>query len=195
MKKKFILVIFASLFFCCNYGLAQYKYEREFRIRKSQFPPDALVLIKDNVQELKRLKFYQETDSTRVSFEAKFKKDKLRYSIEFNSDGVLEGIEILIQPIDIPNDTYTNIESYLNNTFSKYRIKLLKQQYCSNNDSLEKTFKNAFQNLILPSINYEVIVIGKKDKGYSDYEILFDAEGNLKSIKTSLPSNYNHVLY
>ena len=167
-----------ALFLCFQFSYTQYKNEREFRIRKSQFPSAAISTIEDNVVGIKRLKFYKETDSNKVSFEAKLKKDKLWYSLEFNKEGVLKNIEILINSTDIPNDTYSKIESYLNNNFLKYKVKSLRQQYPSNNSTLEETFKNAFQNLILPSNIYEIVVVGKKEGGNVDYKIQFDAEGN-----------------
>jgi hypothetical protein len=176
-------------------SFAQKTHEQEFRIRKSQFPSAAHTAIEDNIQGAKRFKFYQETDNSIVSFKAKLKKDKLWYDIKFNKEGTLEKIEILINSTDIPNDTYSNIERFLNNNFSKYRIKKLQQQYYSNNDTIEETFKNAFQNLILSSNMYEIDITGKKEKGYLDYEIQFDADGNFKKMRTALPSNYDHVLY
>lgn len=195
LKKKYVYLILISVFSCCQLSFAQKTYEREFRIRKSQFPSAAHTLIENNIEGVKRLKFYQETDSNKVSFKAKLKKDKLWYNLDFDKEGVLEKIEILINSTDIPNDTYLNIENYLNNNFYKYRIKKLQQQYYSNNDTLEETFKKAFQNLILSSNMYEIVIAGKKERGYLDYEIQFDADGNFKKIRTALPSNYDHVLY
>jgi len=190
-----VKIILASFLFCFQLAHSQYKYEKEHRILKSQFPTEAIAIIEENITDYKRIKFYKETDSIKISYEAKLKKDKLWYSIEFNEYGKLEDIEILIKSTDIPNDTYSNIESYLNNNFTKYRIKRLQQQYPLTNDSFDEIFKNAFQNLILPSNNYEIVVVGRKEKGYLDYEILFDADGNFKQIRTSLPPNYDHVLY
>ncbi|WP_419212852.1 hypothetical protein ACNR9Q_01680 [Maribacter sp. X9] len=197
MKLKTIPLLFIIVFIglCGPYCNAQNKYEREYRIRKSQFPEKALSLIEDRIAEAKRVKFYKETDSAKISFEAKLKKDRLWYSIEFDRHGVLEDIEILIRPADVPNDTYATIERYLQDNFSRYRIKRLQQQYPAQTGNLQTTIKNAFQNLILPSNNYELIVAGKKEKNYMDYEILFDADGNFKNIRTSLPPNYDHVLY
>ncbi|WP_299800468.1 hypothetical protein [uncultured Maribacter sp.] len=195
MKNNLIKITLTAFLFCFQLGHSQYKYEREHRILKSQFPAEAIATIEENITDFKRIKFYKETDSIKISYEAKLKKDKLWYSIEFDKDGLLEDIEILIKTADIPNDTYTNMEIYLNNNFIKYRIKRLQQQYPSNSDTIEETFKNAFQNLILPYNNYEIVIVGRKEEGYLDYEILFDADGNFKQIRTSLPPNYDHVLY
>ena len=195
MKKIYVYLFLVSVFACCQLSFAQYTYEREFRIRKSQFPSAAHAVIDDYVEGAKRLKFYQETDSNKVSFKAKLKKDKLWYNLDFDKEGVLKKIEILINTTDIPNDTYSNIEKYLNNNFYKYRINKLQQQYYLNSDTLEETFKNAFQNLILSSNMYEIVIAGKKEKGYLDYEIQFDADGNFKKKRKVLPSNYDHILY
>lgn len=193
MKKFNILLLFALLCVSLN---AQHKYEREYRIKKSQFPSSSLQLIDEKLEDARRIRFYRETDSTKVSFEAKFKKDRLWYSVEFNEEGVLEDVEILIKKVDIPSETWENIKRYLGSSFTKHRIKRIQQQYPTyKNESLEKTIKNAFQNLLLPTINYEFIVAGKKDKGYYDYEILFDANGKMKKTRKSLPPNYDHVLY
>lgn len=195
LKKASIFIIIVFIGFSFQSSYAQYKYEREYRIRKSQFPNNALELIEEKVTDAKRIKFYKETDSAKVSYEAKLKKDRLWYSIEFSEEGVLEDIEILIKTTDIPDATLSKIEAYLNQNFKKYRIKRLQQQYTARTDALETTLRNAFQNLILPTNNYELMVVGKKDDGYMDYEILFDADGNFKNQRTSLPPNYDHVLY
>lgn len=174
---------------------AQNKYEREFRIRKSQFPENALSYISEKLEDARRIRFYKETDSSKVSFEAKFKKDRLRYSIEFDEKGVLEDIEIEIKPVDIPDSSFSKITSDLSNRFSKYRIRKIQQQYPNLNGDTETTVKNAFQNLMLPSIKYELIVAGKKSKSYEQFEILYDAEGRFEKLRKSLPPNYDHVLY
>ncbi len=196
MKTRLSIVLFLFFVFFSFCGTAQNKYEREYRIKKSQFPQEAIKLISDKIDGVKRLKFYKETDSAKISFEAKFKKDRLWYSVEFDETGKLEDVEILVKEIDLPSATYEAILSYLGKSFSKYRIKKIQQQYpTTENEELDKTIENAFQNLILPSINYEFIIGGKKDREYFDYEILFDSEGNFVRIRKSLPPNYDHVLY
>ncbi|SMC43827.1 hypothetical protein [Cellulophaga tyrosinoxydans] len=191
MKFNFILPF---LFFGVFTISAQVKYEREFRIKKSDFPSKAFELIESKLTNAKRIKYYKEIDSATTSFEAKFKKDRLWYSIEFSEDGNLEDIEITIKAIDLPNDSYENIQLYLTSNFSSYKIRKIQQQYVVEN-SVDATLKNAFQNLMIPSLNYELIVDGKKNKSYQEFEILFNAEGDFVSSRKSLPPNYDHVLY
>jgi len=189
---KTILVLF--LITGCTL-FAQNKYEREFRIKKSQFPENALSYISEKLEAAKRIRFYKETDSSKVSYEAKFKKDRLRYSVEFDENGTLEDVEIEIKPLDIPDEVFAKINSDLEKRFIKHRIRKIQQQYPLENNDVATTLKNAFQNLMLPSIKYELIVAGKKNKGYEQFEILFDAKGHTEKIRKSLPPNYDHVLY
>ncbi|SNR56258.1 hypothetical protein SAMN04488009_2438 [Maribacter sedimenticola] len=190
-----LVLIFVLFITCCSVLSAQEIFEREFRIIKSQFPARSLSLIHQHVQEIKRLKFYQEIDSSIPVYLAKFKKDKLWYGVQFQENGDLELIQIKIKRMDIPNDSYSQIDSYLDNMFSKYKIKSIQQQYHSNNEALDVTFKNAFQNLLLPTVHYKFIVAGKKNKRHDQYELLFDADGNLRQERIALPQNYDHVLY
>lgn len=194
MNTNTICFLFIILY---SFGsIAQNKYEREYRIRKDQFPTDAKTLLDENITGIKRLKFYKETDSAKTSFEAKFKKDRLWYSVEFDVSGVLEDIEITIKPLDIPSDVLAKITTYFDESFKSYRVKKIQQQYLATpSEDIKTTFRNAFQNLILPSINYEIIVSGKEEKSYVEYEALFNAEGTFISRRKRLPPNYDHVLY
>ncbi|MEM9143169.1 MAG: hypothetical protein AAGA86_09285 [Bacteroidota bacterium] len=177
-------------------GSAQNKYEREHRILKKQFPQKASSFVLDKVKDVKRVRYYKEIDSAKVSYEIKLKKDKLHYSIEFDQNGVLEDIEITIKQVDIPEDSWANITRYLYNTFQKWKVQKIQQQYpVSEDESHETTIQNAFQNLLLPSLNYELVVSTQKEGKHQPYEVLFDAHGNFKKLRKSLPPNYDHVLY
>ncbi|GGD52352.1 hypothetical protein GCM10011361_18780 [Muriicola marianensis] len=194
MKYSFFLTIASFLvsFHLCG----QAKYEREFRITKSQFPEQALTWIAEELKDARRVRFYKEIDSARVSYEAKFKKDRLHYSVEFNAQGELEDIELLIEEVDIPREVYQAIENYITGECSRFKIRRLQQQYPMTMErNTEAVIRDAFQNLILPYINYELIVSCRKDTGRVEYEYLFNAEGSFISRRISLPPNYDHILY
>jgi hypothetical protein len=175
---------------------AQNKFEREYRIKKSEFPENAYAFISLELTGVKRLRFYKEVDSAKISYEAKFKKDNLFYSIEFDKEGLLEDVEIVITEVDIPNETFANITAFLDRKYPLYKIKKMQQQYpFTETTDIKSTLKNAFQNLILPSVNYELIVSAKTEEGRDDFEILFNKEGNFVSLRKLLPPNYDHILY
>lgn len=190
---KYSLIV---LFVCTGLGTlcAQEKQEHEYRIQKAAFPTKAFEVIEGKLEGAKRVKYYKEMDSAKISYEVKFKKNRLWYSVEFTEEGALEDIEIAIKEADIPNDSYATIRTYLKENFTSYRIQKIQQQYIKES-TVEQTLKHAFQNLMIPSLNYELIIDGKKDKAYQKFEILFDAEGKFKKSRKSLPPNYDHVLY
>ena len=195
MMKYKVLFLFLL---CASATMAQgkYKYEREYRIKKNQFPNKAHALLQNKVKEARKVKYYREVDSSKVSYSAKFKLDRLAYKAEFDSAGTLENIEILIKEVDMPNESLNSIQKHLNSKFSKYRTLKIYQQYnVAEFNTIEETLFNAFQNLLLPAVKYDLLIAGKREKGFEDFEVLFDSEGNYLSMRKSLPANYDHVLY
>ena len=196
MKRYKSLPVLVLILFQFTIVNSQVKVEREHRIKKNQFPEAAHTFINDKLQGYKKMRFYKETDTSRTTYGAKFKKDKLNYSIEFDKWGSPQNFEILIKEVDVPSDSWMEITKFLKEKFVKHKIRKIYQQYIvTSSEMIETTFKNAFQNLLIPSVNYDLIVRGKIQDAFIDYEILFGADGAFKKMKESLPANYDHVLY
>lgn len=196
MRRYRSLLLLILVLFQFSMVNSQVKVEREHRIKKNQFPETAHDFIKEKLQDAKKLRFYKETDTAKISYQARFKKDKLYYSIEFDESGKLEDIEILIKEVDVPEDSWSNITKFLNEKFTEFKIRKIQQQYpITSDETAETTLYNAFQNLLIPSLNYELLVRGKIHEDRADYEILFGAEGDFIKMRESLPANYDHVLY
>ncbi|MFK7812679.1 MAG: hypothetical protein AB8B59_09305, partial [Maribacter sp.] len=80
--------------------------------------------------------------------------------------------------------------------YEKSKIRKMVQIYkVPTNGNIEKTIKNAFQNLMIPDVTYELFIKGKKDGTRADFEITFDSEGNFVHNREALPPNYDRVLY
>ncbi|SHG51385.1 hypothetical protein [Flagellimonas flava] len=187
---------FTFLFLCLALStVAQNKYEKEYRIPKSEFPSNALQMVSPYLEDAKRVRFYHETDSTKKSYELKLKKGRLHYSIEFNQNGDLEDVEFLIKETDVPEESWARITDQLQSKFKKIRIKRIQQQHPAGSTGVEKVLRDAFQNLILPTINYELVFTTKGEKGYQTFEGLFSAEGQLIKLRESLSADYDHILY
>ncbi len=196
MTRKSLPILIVLFLFFGLFSSAQNNQEREHRIKKSQFPLEALQLIEANNDDFKRIKYYKAIDSTSKTFIAKFKKDRLFYSMNFNETGVFKGLGFAIKPVDMPDESFSRITAYLDQTFEKSKIRKMFQTYSIQPDvQIEKTLKNAFQNLMLPHINYALFIKGKKDGVRDDFEVSFDAKGNLIQLKKALPTNYDRVLY
>ena len=190
-KGVFILMLFLGIT-----GFAQVKSEREFRIKKAEFPIASLENAEPHLEGVRKLRFYKEIDAGKVSYEIKFKKGRLHYSVEFSDSGELEDIEVRIKPVDIPEESWKAIEGHLSGSFLKHKVRKIQQQYRrASFPSDSVTFRNAYQNLLLPEIRYELMVYTKTADGYRDYEITYDARGTFIMMKQSLPPNYDHVLY
>lgn len=179
----------------CSITAGQKKQEQEFRIDKNELPKTILPLLTNHLQDVKRLRFYKEQDGNSTSFEVKFKKGRLHYSVEFDSIGTLEDVEFIINEHDIPSESLKSIQRYLGETYGKFRIKKIQQQYLNEKGETETVLKKAFQNLIIPEINYEIIVTSKKQKGFNEYEVTFNAMGHHILTRKSTMAKYDHVLF
>ncbi len=190
--KKFRLIYILLVSFVCS---GQSELESEHRIRKIQFPDEAHTYVQNKVNDARRYRYYKEVDSGATTYKTKFKKDRLHYGLAFNAKGKPLFIEIRIKEVDFPEDSYKSLNTYLQKQFTKYHIRRRFQQYNLVDNNTEKTLENAFQNILLPSLNYKLLVTGKKNKKYKKYEVFFNADGNFIKLQKTLPKNHDRVLY
>jgi len=169
--------------------------EREHRIRKSQFPTVDFGTMFNGIKTNK-MRYYKEVDSLKTTYILKFKMARLHYSLSFDDTGKLKKSGFLVNEIDIPEETFQKIKAYLSDSFEKSRIKRIFQQYpVANAENAESVLTNTFQNLLLPGNEYKLIVIGKNDKKYTEYDFWFTAAGSPIRKRQALPINHDHVLY
>lgn len=170
--------------------------EREHRIRKSQIPTlqtDLMILVPKKIHKKRA---YKEVDSMTTTYTLKFKMDNLHYFFSYDDNGKLKISGFRIKEIDIPEETVKKIKAYLSDSYEKFRIKRIFQQYpVTNTESAKSTLKNTFQNLILPSNVYRLIVIGKNDKKNNEYDLWFSGAGKLIHKRQALPFNHDRILY
>lgn len=196
MKTKLLPFLFLYVFFGGFSISAQERAERQHRIKKSQFPSKASEVIAQNSADIKRLKFYREIDSAQKTYTAKFKKSRLFYEMDFDKNGEFKSMGFNVKQIDIPEESFEQIRNYLSQNFEKSKIRRMLQLYhAGEENNLEKTIKNAFQNLMTPNMLYKLLVRGKNDGKSTDCIVIFDAEGNFREIRESLPANRDRVLY
>lgn len=174
---------------------SQAKPEREHRIRKVQFPSIQFDL--ESIKPaLRQIKYYKEVDSAATTYSLKFKKNRLFYHLDCNDTGNLLVSGFRVKEVDIPRETYANIQSYFKDRFSKFKIRRIWQQYpIETIEFQEDALKSTFQNLLLPSNLYKFLVRGKLEGTKQDLEFWFDAEGNINRMRKSLPTNFDRVLY
>jgi len=177
-------------------AVSQYKPEREHRIRPSQFPELGIQFIENSLKDVRKLKYYRETDSSGIRFGIRFRKDRLHYLACFDEEGNIIYLGFIIKKVDIPGEAFSNMKASLARQFSRFRIRSMEQQYVlTPGETLEQLIHDAFQNLLLPAIRYRVVVRGRINRHFRDFAAQFDYEGRLIEIHPALPVNYDHVLY
>lgn len=173
----------------------QNREEREHRIRKSQFPTaqlDSFVV----GYKIKQKRYYKEIDSLQTTYFFKFKKDRLHYFLSYDDTGKMIKSGFRVNEIDIPEETYQKIESYLSDSHEKFKIKRIFQEYpVANTESDTHGLTNTFQNLILPGNEYKFIVIVKNNTEKGELDLWFTADGSLIRKRPALPMNHGRILY
>lgn len=194
MKKYKILIILFICFFSCCY--AQTKNEKEEKIEQQQFPKTATPSLNIIKQFEKKIKLYKETDSNKVSYEAKFKYKKQKYSIEFSKEGTLEDIEITVKNKKIDRRILNKINRFLEKNYSKHKLKKTQKQFVfKHKQSQEEFIKATLNGDFKQNPNLEIIAEIKTGNNYLLKEFLFNSEGIHISTKTVSTTSYGHVLY
>ena len=100
------------------------------------------------------------------------KRTVLYYDIEFDPKGEIRHIAFRVRQVDLPGESWDAITAFLSESFTKYRIRTIQQQYTvSREGTPEVTLRQALQNLILPTVDYEITLIGKKGKHREGYDL------------------------
>lgn len=161
---------------------AQFKYEKESVISEFEVPESARELIA-GVNNYERLVWYKEQSLDRYSFEAKLKIGGKKYSIEFDSTGLLEDIEILVKWKTLTAGPKLRISEYLNSSFQSWRVKRLQLQITGKlEDCLNYLNGEANENVL--ASNYEIIARIKSNRKHLVKEFLFDKSGKYINSRT-----------
>jgi len=184
----FLLIVLYS----CNV-FAQEKFEKESRIKRQSVPSKAVQFI-DSLNFKNKVKWFLEEGLERKSIEAKFKNKKKRYSIEFDTLGNVEDIEIEIHWKELQTQIKDSICFHLNNNCLKYKIIKVQIQFSGNQSQLLSKLKTtgSTQNL---TTKYEVIVKCNSKNSIDLFEYLFSDAGKPLSISKIIFKNSSHLEY
>ncbi|WP_338761712.1 hypothetical protein WAF17_16030 [Bernardetia sp. ABR2-2B] len=178
------------LLFISFYSYSQSKLEIEERIKKGEAPPLAQKFI-DSLHFSSKIKWFVEQDYDRKTYEAKTKSEGKKYSIEFDTLGKIEDIEVEIKWHQIPIAVRKNICQRLNADFEKHKIKKIQTQYSGSSADL-LNLKTSIENLI---IKYEIVLKGQKKSQILFYEYLFSKEGEFEEESQFDFRNTDHLEY
>ncbi len=184
----FLLSLFSSVEL-----FAQEKFEKESRIKQRDVPQKALDFIESaNIKG--KMKWYLEQGLNRKSIEVKFQQNRKRFSVEFDTLGTIEDVEIELKATELPASLNNTINAQLQNDCIKYKIEKIQVQYSGSEEQLLAKLKNlsSVQNLVT---KYEVVVKCTSKNNVELLEYLFTDTGTVLSVSTIVFKNSSHLEY
>jgi hypothetical protein len=155
--------------------------EQEYRIKSDEIPTLALEYV-TSFSFTKKIKWYLEKNNNNQSIEAKTKWQKHKYSIEFDTLGTLQDVEITVNEEEIVPATLQGIQSYMTDSFTSHQICKIQRQYSGEPAAVRDLILNNTPSK-KTTICYE-IVAEINDQGVKKrVEFLFDDKG--KPIRTT----------
>jgi hypothetical protein len=189
-----LVPLFIAILFCFHSAWTQQKFEREVRIDPSVVPATAIEFVKQ-LQFSSKIKWFKETGLNRNSFEAKTKSKGNKYSIEFDVQGRLEDVEIIIQKKKLPSEVRQKITEQLQKDLSKFKWGKIQIQYSGDAQAVRKKVMSETSSEEGLIIRYEIIVSAKINKKYQQFEYLFSHEGSFLEKKNILLQNTDNLEY
>jgi hypothetical protein len=187
-RKLTLIILFISTF---TSAFTQLKYEKESRLKKADIPPLAFELI-ESLAIPGKTKWYLEQSLNGNSVEAKFRFNQKYYSIEFDTEGNLQDVEITIQINEISDKVKETIFKKLESEFNKYSIQKIQAHYPGKSAEVLSIIKKPL-NLNGKTVKYELIVNGKTGNTTKQYEIVFDTNGILTEKKEIIQKNADNL--
>lgn len=188
----FLLFAFAKAEFSTAQKQAQVKIEREERIAISEFPKNAVGVVNQISKSRKKIKYFKETDGYLTSYEAKYKYNGYKYSVECDEKGDLIDIEVQIKKREIKAPVIEQIKSSLKTISSLFKIEKIQQQYViKEQDSFVISMRIEAKDFD----NYEMIVAFKENRKIYRKELLFSKDGVLLQQRDIKRLEYDFLLF
>ncbi len=189
------ILITLVVFFLFTQALGQEKRERQKKIKPHQMPSGTLELLRQSMPDLKKVRYYEETDGDHLSYEAKFLIQKRFFSVEFSKEGLLEDVEVKISYKNLSSPLRNQIEHYLKQESEIFKVIKAQKQYKHTGADPQTTLVIALHEGESEAIFFELEVDMNKGKGWSSYEILFDRNGRFVSKRRIVTRSLDNLLY
>lgn len=191
-----LLTLIVVVLICNQLTIGQTKNETELRIQHADLPLVTQSILKTLPEQTKRIRFYRETDGSKQSYESKFKYKKYWYSVEFDSLGKLDDIEVNIKKRELELPIETAINNYLNQNTEKFDIIKIQEQYLYDTKQTEVEFLTfILKNRAEILSNYEIIIAIKSEKSWTLKEFTFDSEGRVLNTRNLQQDSYEYINY
>ena len=156
---------------------AQVKFEREYRLALSAVPAPAKAMVED-MGLSRKVRWYKEESQRGHSIEAKAKAYGKQYSVEFDTLGLIEDVEVSMDWEAVPQKARKAITLYLSGTYEKHRIEKVQIQFTGPKHALVHQVTTQSRHAET-TVKYEVVLKAKADKTHAMYEYLFSEDGKV----------------
>lgn len=188
-----LFVLLPFVVFLPTVLFAQFKFERETRLKGEEVPASALAFL-EPISLDQKVRWYYEENLEGNSLEAKFKMNQTKYSVEFDTLGQLQDIEIEVTPEQIDQELRRSINTQLAQQFSRYRWQKLQRQFSGSEQQLQDILHEGVPQEGV-AVRYELELKGKNEEGTALYEITFDLAGQIIGQRQIIFKNANHLEY
>lgn len=178
MKNTVLMaLVFMTILLSSKDGFGQEKWEKESRINSEEVPVISLVFV-DSLNFTRKVKWYREEGLAGVSIEAKSKKEGHKISVEFDSTGNIEDIEIQVEWKTLSDGLKDRINTQLDQECLRHKIQKVQIQYSGEPTALLNKMNNGNQSGAVKT-NYELVIKCKTTDGVALYEYLVSYEGQV----------------
>ena len=157
---------------------AQDKTEIERGIHASEVPSVAQDWLSETYVNTPRIHWYLEKSSDGTSYEAKLRQRGAWHSVEFDEDGTLQDVEIVVALNELPEPVRQGMEAYFDTTYAKHRIRKIQQQLTGPPEAVRAAIRDEPAQAV--TYRYEVEFYGKNNRSKALWEGLFDDRGRLQ---------------
>jgi hypothetical protein len=184
--KKIILSI--GIFYS---SFSQQKIEKESGIKASQVPKPAKEWLEDAFENVKKPKWYFELSQQGKSYEAKFQYKGHYHSVEFDSLGNVQDVEIEVKDSEVSPEVWKVIQDYFESDYIEVKVEKIQRQLTGSPSDLEDYFDEEKNEGVVT--RYEIVYQGKKEL-WELWEGLFDQDGMfISKLKVQIRANDNLI--
>jgi hypothetical protein len=172
---------------------AQQKIERERSLKPEDVPQEAMQFIVA-VDMDTQWKWYFEENLVGNSVEAKARADGKRYSVEFDTSGNIQDVEVETSWKALDEQLRGSISQALDSMFRRHSIDKIQVQYSAEAPVLLAILNNR-ADPANSRIQYELVVKGKTTGRPKLYELTFSENGKLLETSEIIFRNTDHLEY
>ncbi|MGB0176357.1 MAG: hypothetical protein ACPF9D_04270 [Owenweeksia sp.] len=175
IKSGVFKIVWVVCLFCLQSGYAQQKFEKESRLKVEDVPARALQFI-DSLGAESKIHWYFEEGLESTSIEAKFRYKGKKLSVEFDTSGKVEDVEIQVKWSALASALRDSIRAVLRSDCTRFSIRKVQVQYSGSRNNLISKLRMDSTTAGYVT-RYELVTKCRTDEDIALYEYLFDSEG------------------